>query len=119
MIADQLRRVRRKYGEKLEYRRGDLFALPCVGVIGATMQKVLTEAGIVTVGRMRDFLIGVEELVFEGDRVIPEAGDRICRLELDGSPVFEALPDGDDVFHYSDPLETQFRIHTKGIGSDS
>jgi len=118
MIAEQMKRLRAGYGEPLEYRRGEEFALPCSGIVGQTTQQTVTEAGIVSAGQLRDFLIGVEELAFEGDLVIPQAGDRICRLDVEGLPVFEVLPDGDDVYRFSDPLETQYRIHTKGIGAD-
>lgn len=118
--ADQLRRMREAFGELVEYRAGDK-ALRVRAIVGKTVTGTKLESNVVNVVHVRDFMVGVDELVDEnGERIEPNRRHQVCRLELPGLPVFQvAEPEGaEDCFQFSDAGETQYRIHTKGIGSD-
>jgi hypothetical protein len=84
--------------------------------IGRTVFEVDDGFGVFERIESRDYLILVQDLVFNGQPAIPEPGDRI--LEADGSRtiVYEVMAPGREPhWRYSDPYRKTLRIHTKQV----
>jgi len=63
-----------------------------------------------------DFLIPTEDLVIQGESIIPERGDLIEIPFTTKTERFEVAPYGNDsCWRYSDPNQTIVRIHTKHV----
>lgn len=101
------------------YRRDDRSV--CLrATIGRTEYQQDDGAGVITRAESRDFLILAADLVLDGVRVLPEAGDRIEETQQGATYVYEVLPVSGMQPHYrhSDPYRTTLRIHTKLIGEE-
>lgn len=102
------------------YRRGDRVVPDVPATIGRTEYQQDDGAGVITRAESRDFLILAADLVLDGVRVLPEAGDRIEETQQGATYVYEVLPVSGMQPHYrhSDPYRTTLRIHTKLIGEE-
>lgn len=102
------------------YRRDDR-AVVLRATVGRTEYQQDDGAGVITQAETRDFLIRARDLVFDGVRVLPEAGDRIEESQGGTLFVYEVLPVGtmQPHYRYSDPYRTTLRIHTKLIGEEA
>jgi hypothetical protein len=101
------------------YRRDDRSV--CVrATIGRTEYQQDDGAGVIIRAESRDFLIRARDLVIDGLRVLPEAGDRIEETAHGTMFVYEVLPVGSlqPHYRYSDPYRQTLRIHTKLIGEE-
>lgn len=68
----------------------------------------------------RDFLIPVEDLVFNNIRVEPQRGDwiEVTFIQPKGYQRFEvAAPENEKPWRYSDPAGRLYRVHTKEMVS--
>jgi|YNPMSStandDraft_1061717.scaffolds.fasta_scaffold33931_3 hypothetical protein len=94
----------------VRYRRGHTVLL-IQAVVGRTQIELSDELGAVQVQWTdRDFLISAEDLVINGQRSKPQAGDRI----EDGNQLYEVLVlAGEPQWRYCDPYGLTMRIHTK------
>jgi len=65
-----------------------------------------------------DFLILAEELVLDGEKTIPKAGDQIRMNRGTEIAVFEVMAlAGQGCWRYSDSFGKTLRIHTKLVSS--
>ena len=94
------------------------------GEVDATVGKTEFEAfspetGLVVHAETRDYLIQAADLVLNGERVLPEVGDRI-REELAGKTIVcEVMaPQGQPQFRWCDPSRTTLRVHAKQVGTE-
>ena len=72
--------------------------------------------GIVLETQARDYLVAAEDLVLEGERTLPERGDRIEEVQVDGTHVFAVTDLGRERhYRFCDPAGKTLRIHTKHV----
>jgi hypothetical protein len=101
------------------YRREDR-AVTLRATIGRQEYQQDDGAGVITRAEDRDFLIRATDLVIDGMRVLPEAGDRIEEADNGTLFIYEVLPvsNAQPCYRYSDPYRQTLRIHTKLIGEE-
>ncbi len=65
--------------------------------------------------RRRDFIVDAEDLVVNGDRVLPAAGDTIEWFDAARSETltYEVMPIGDKHYEPVDSFHRQWRIHAR------
>ena len=102
------------------YQRGD-DSVQLQATVGNTVFRFDDAHGGVTRYVSRDFLIRVEDLVLDGEAVLPKRGDRIREPHGEQVHVHEVMGPGRDEPHwrYSDPHRRTLRIHTKQVGQES
>ena len=116
-LADQRRR---HLSRTVTYVRGlDSVDLPAT--VGRSTFEQVDEHGVLQRTEADDFLISPADLVLDGQRVLPEAGDRIREAtDGGGTRVYEVLAIGTEPpWRWSDPHRTTLRIHTKVIGTEA
>ena len=95
------------------YHRG-ASSVEVAATVGATRFEVDDGYGIIVEQEMRDYIIAADELVPEGERTLPQLGDRIHEEREDATYVYEVMDLGAER-HYRtcDPAGKTLRIHTK------
>lgn len=118
--SDWLERQRTRFATKVaSYQRGDA-SVSLATTIGKTVVETTGEYGVVEKIESRDYLVLAEALVLEGQRILPERGDRICETEGDVAIVYEVMAPGHEPpWRYSDPFRKTLRIHTKHVDTES
>ena len=100
------------------YRRGGE-EVSLAATIGRTEFEQVDEYGAIHKTQSRDFLVRTADLVLDGVRTLPLAGDQI--READGNPtfVYEGMAPGDQPpRRHSDPYRQALRIHTKHVATE-
>jgi len=97
------------------YRRGES-TVEVDATVGATKYETDESYGLVVEGEVRDYLIAREELIFGGEEVLPEEGDRI-EEDIGGTThLFEVQTFGTDgCYRFTDPGRRTLRVHTRYI----
>lgn len=110
---------RAKYLSRMvTYQRGTK-SVELAATIGRTVFEQTDEYGIVHKTESRDFLIGAADLVIDGVRVTPKAGDRIHENTDQQTLVYEVMaPGSEPPWKYCDSYRRTLRIHTKLIGTE-
>ena len=101
------------------YRRGALSA-SVQATIGETVFRLSDPLGAEVRHVRRDYLILAEDLVLDGQTVLPERGDRIEETEGSETQVHEVMGPGggEPDWRYSDPYRKTLRIHTKHVATE-
>ncbi len=87
--------------------------------VGRTVFQTVSSAGLLEVTEARDFLIAAADLVLEGQRTLPQAGDRVSESCGPDTFIYMVLaPEGEPVWRYSDPYRQTLRVHTKQVGPE-
>lgn len=100
------------------YQRGTS-SVELQATLGQTSFEQSDEYGIVQKVESRDFLVRADDLVLDGETVLPRAGDII--RDTNGANVFVcevSAPGNEPPFRYSDPYRKALRIHTKHIATE-
>ena len=110
--AEWLERQRHAYlTVDVEYQR-DAVRLPLRATIGKTVFEVTDDYDRLVRIESRDFLIRVNDLIFDDQVVTPGPGDLIH----EGNFVYEVMsPPGEPEWRYSDVNRQTIRVHTKQV----
>lgn len=97
---------------EITYSRGDLSATMLSKPARSFYEVADNSVGFVKT-EVRDEIIGVGEMVLDGDPIRPKVGDRIT----DGDYVYEVAPPATNVneWEWTSAHRTSYRIHTKVI----
>ena len=85
--------------------------------LGSTSYEVDRGDGLVVQAETVDFLIGADELVFDGRLARPAEGDRI-KHRRSGTPevsVYEVMPLGGSAYRRADVYGGRWRVHTREV----
>jgi len=99
-------------------RGGDLVEVQAT--VGRKGYEVADGYGAVAEVDATDFIVAAAELVFSGETVEPQAGDRVRMTTDRGTEVYEVLAPGPGMAHAepADPYRTAWRIHTKHVATE-
>jgi len=87
--------------------------------IGRTVFETADAYGVVEHSESRDFLIQAADLVFDGQAVLPERGDRIRETQDGKTFVYEVMAPGQEPhYRFSDVYRRTLRIHTKQVATE-
>lgn len=115
------RSVRGSLGRRVLYRTSDGAAEVVVSAaVGSSVFEGTDGQGGSVAFQSRDYLIVSADLVLQGVRYEPAAGDRIIELDsgTDTARHYEVLSMiGEPCWRWSDPARTVRRIHTKEVVS--
>jgi len=94
-------------------RNGQPFSVAVTSIRSTSIHDAVTEDGFTTTFKTHDELIDVCDLFTGRDRIVPQDGDTITE-RVDGKDVKHTvtMPDGSQVYSYSDPAQTRYRIST-------
>jgi len=100
------------------YQRGTN-SVEVKATIGRTIFEQADDFGVIQKTESRDFLVLAADLVLNGERVLPKAGDRIREVQGDQGFVYEVMAPGTEPpFRYSDAYRQTVRIHTKHVATE-
>ncbi len=110
----------RHMGRTVTYRRG-ADSVAVAATVGETVFRVVEDYGAQVRVVRRDYLIAAEDLVLGGQRVLPEAGDRIEETDGDQVFIYEVMGPGggEPDWRWSDPYRKTLRIHTKHVATEA
>lgn len=95
------------------YRRG-ADTITISASIGKTEHQSKDRFNFIEIWQSRDYLILADDLKISGARITPTKGDVIEDTDDAGDPIkYKVVPDGEDVFRYSDKYGQRLRIFTK------
>lgn len=105
-------------GELVQYRRGtqrvDLTAVPL-----DVEPELLEVEGYGLRAKVLDWLVAAADLVLDGVRTEPAAGDRIVRTSAGGQQTYEVAPLGEDAAaRAADPHGVHWRVHGRLVSSE-
>lgn len=87
--------------------------------VGRTVFEQADDFGVIQKTESRDFLVLAMDLVLNGERMLPKAGDRIREVQGDQAFVYEVMAPGTEPpFRYSDAYRQTLRIHTKHVATE-
>lgn len=87
--------------------------------IGRTVFEQADDFGVIQKTESRDFLVLAADLVLNGERVLPKAGDRVREVQGDQVLIYEVMAPGTEPpFRYSDAYRQTLRIHTKHVATE-
>lgn len=99
------------------YHRG-ASSVEVPAMVGATRFEVDDGYGVIVEQDMRDRIIAADELVLDGERTLPELGERIHEERDDVTYIYEVMNLGAERhYRFCDPSGKTLRIHTKHVGS--
>ena len=98
------------------YQRG-VSTLAVQATVGRTLLKLDDGyGGVLLQWTDRDFLIRAEDLVIDGQAILPQRGDTIHEVHSGVTYTYEVLAPGKEpVWKWSDLYRSLLRIHTKQI----
>ena len=100
------------------YQRG-VSSVEVLATIGRTVFEVDNGYGVLERTESRDYLILAADLVLEGEKMLPERGDRIRETQGAQTFVYEVMAPGKEPhWRYSDPYRKTLRIHTKQVDTE-
>src|SRR4051794_36949689 len=101
--------------QTVTFLRGDS-SVSLTAQIGRTEFQLDNGNGLFTATESRDYLVRACDLMLDDIEVVPQKGDRFIEGDLADGNVFEVLnPAGGDLWRWSDPERTRYRIHTKFV----
>jgi hypothetical protein len=121
--AKMLNAVQRQHcSQEITYHRGE-DSVVLSATIGTSRGTVSLEYGMREQWIARDYLISVDDLVLDGERVQPARGDRIVETALDSDDeatatvTHEVLPPSaeEPAWRFSDEHRLRYRVHTKQV----
>jgi hypothetical protein len=117
--SDWLESKRNQYlSQPVVYLRG-VSTITVNATLGKTEYEVDDDYGLRVKAEVMDFLILADELVLDGEKTLPKAGDQIRMNRGDQIIVFEVMAlSGQGCWRYSDSFGKTLRIHTKQIGAE-
>ena len=118
---DWLEGQRREHmARTVTYRRG-ADSVDVLATVGETVFRLTEDYGAQVRVVRRDYLIAADDLVLSGQRVLPEAGDRIEESDGDQVFIYEVMGPGggEPDWRYSDPYRRTLRIHTKHVATEA
>jgi len=106
-------------GRPVTYHRGTS-SVEVTAMVGHTDAASLDEYGVAETTRLRDYMILVEDLILDGERVEPWQGDRIREREGGTVHVYGGMgPGGEPPWRYSGSGHSMYRVHTKHIDTET
>ena len=103
---------------EITYRRGP-HSVTLPATIGRTVFQISREFGLFQRTVSRDYLVSVTDLVLDGQRTLPQAGDRIEEVDGDTTYVHEVRgPAREPCWRWCDGYRMALRIHTKLIDEE-
>lgn len=100
------------------YQRG-ANSVDVKATIGRTIFEQADDFGVIQKTESRDFLVLAADLVLNGERVLPKAGDRVREVQGDQVFIYEVMAPGmEPPFRYSDAYRQTLRIHTKHVATE-
>jgi len=116
---DWLEAQRREHLSRTVTYRREGFTVEVPATVAATEFEVDDGFGIIVKQQMQDYLIAAEDLVLDGQQVLPEPGDDILDASSGTVQVYEVTPLGrEQHFRFCDPAQKTLRIHVKHIGTE-
>lgn len=114
--SNWLQEQRRRYASRtVTYVRGGRSA-DVLATIGRTTFEVDDGYGVLVRSESRDFLIQAEDLEIDGQRIVPQRGDRIRDAQASAVFVYEVTAPGQEpCWRWSDAYHNTLRIHTKQV----
>lgn len=113
-LAGALASVRAVAGVPITVARGNTTSSTITAGVGATEYEIEDSGVIVETWTSRDYLIAKADYKPTGTPSNPAKGDVISDTVNGVAKKFTVLaPQGKPVFEYSDPNQTQLRVHTK------
>jgi len=110
--AGWLSEVRRtSLSQSVTYSRGES-SVQLQATPGRTEYEIADEYGTTVKAHVTDWIVDAADLVLDGQRVLPEPGDRITTAD---GRTFEVLPLAGEHYRFLDPAGTMLRIHTRRI----
>jgi hypothetical protein len=101
------------------YVRGSR-TLDVSATIGKTLFEVDDGYGVLLRHESRDYLVLADDLVLDGQPIVPQRGDRVREVQGSTTFVYEVTAPGKEpAWRYSDPYRKTLRIHTKQVESGS
>jgi len=102
------------------YRRGTN-SVEVAATVGETVFRLTEDYGAQVRVVRRDYLVAADDLVLSGQRLLPEAGDRIEETDGDKVFIYEVMGPGggEPDWRYSDPYRRTLRIHTKHVATEA
>ncbi len=100
------------------YKRGGGEAIELDATLGKSTFKCEDDYGRLINTVSTDFLVRVQDMVLDGQKLLPEAGDyifypRASQMNSDVGVYEVTAINGEKCFRYSDINNKTFRIHTK------
>lgn len=100
------------------YQRG-ANSVEIKATVGRTVFEQADDFGVIQKTESRDFLALAADLVLNGERVLPKAGDHAREVQGDQVFVYEVMAPGTEPpFRYSDAYRQTLRIHTKHVATE-
>lgn len=95
------------------YRRGDA-TVTIRATVGKSVLKLQDDYGNVRVVYTdKDFIVAAEDLILDGQRILPERGDKITETIGDKTITWAvAAPGNEPEWRWCDPYQVMIRIHT-------
>jgi len=117
--AEWMRGMRKAYtAVRVTYTRGDASVAVDVS-IGKSLIEMDDGHGATIVVERRDFIIPVADLVLDGERVKPQAGDQIRETVDDVVHVHEVMGAGKEPLAlYADAYKLTWRVHTAQVDTE-
>jgi hypothetical protein len=101
------------------YQRGQQ-SVEVAATVGKTVFRVDNGYGLLERHETRDYLVSANDLVLDGQTVLPKAGDRVIEAEAKMIFTYEVMAPGNEpVWRYSDPYRKTLRIHTKLVHAET
>lgn len=116
--SEWLTRMRKQYaGRTIVYHRGDLSDTIDGATKGKTAGELQTEHGMTLAADISDWIIPVNDLVLNGQKIEPEEGDQIVETLNGTEVVWEVASPGEPepAWKYEDQYRQAYRIHTKQV----
>jgi hypothetical protein len=106
--------IRKMDGVTVTYRRGES-SFELIAARGNTTYNASDANGALVEIDNRDYLIAAADLEIDGQPIEPQHGDMIEET-LRGKLVrFEVIPDRGRCWRFSDPSQSEYRIHTQCV----
>jgi len=101
------------------YQRGEL-SVQVQATAAQTQCRIIDEYGQAVWVTQRDYLIRTEDLILDGNEVLPQRGDRIRDTQRNKVFVYEVMGPGggEPDWRYWDRHRRTLRIHTKHVGTE-
>ena len=87
--------------------------------VGKTLFEIDNGMAVLEKFESRDFLVRAGDLVLNGQRTLPERGDKVRETVAVTVYVYEVMAPGrEPCWRYSDPYRRALRIHTKLVDTE-
>ena len=118
VFANLFGTIRQMDGVTVTYRRG-VSSFELTAARGQTTYTAADSNGSVVEIDTRDYLIAAADLNIDDQPIEPQPGD-VLEETLRGKLLrFEVIPDRGRSWSFSDPAQTEYRIHTQFVGESA